>query len=93
MDNLQNRSRRFTVGDGRFYKGYFNAPLPADRHVHISMGILSRVGYVTKRRYAVVTTHEQHVDGDEHHGHEHRHMQMAEDDTSNGWCQRQLICI
>lgn len=64
---LQNRSQRFTVGDGKYYNGYFNAPLPSDRHVHVSMGILSRVGNVMKRRYANVTTHEQHVDDHDHH--------------------------
>lgn len=58
----QNGTRRFTIGDGQLYNGYLNAPLPTDRHVHVSMGIISRVGGVLKKRYANVTSHEQHSD-------------------------------
>lgn len=56
---FQESVRRFTVGDGRNYRGYQNVPLPADSHVHVSIGVISRVGNLTTRRYAV-TSHEQH---------------------------------
>lgn len=55
----QESVRRFTVGDGRNYRGYQNVPLPVDSHVHVSIGVISRVGNVTTRRYAS-TSHEQH---------------------------------
>lgn len=55
----QDSVRRFTVGDGRYYRGYQNVALPADSHVHVSIGIVSKMGNVTTRRYAA-TTHEQH---------------------------------
>lgn len=38
----------------------------------MSLGILSRAGPVVKRRYAIVTTHEQHVD-DHDHDHDDDH--------------------
>lgn len=55
----QDTVRRFTVGDGRYYRGYQNVALPAHSHVHVSIGIVSKMGNVTHRRYAT-TSHEQH---------------------------------
>jgi endothelial-specific receptor tyrosine kinase len=52
--------RRFTVGDGLTYRGYYNAPLPMHRHFHCSIGVVSQLNNVTKVRYAR-TTHDQHV--------------------------------
>lgn len=34
--------------------------MPADRHVHASLGIVSTFKNVTKKRYAIETSHEQH---------------------------------
>lgn len=59
----ENRTRQFTIGDGKYYLGYFNAPLVSDRHVHAALGIISKMGEITKSRYALETTHEQHGDG------------------------------
>lgn len=61
--NAENRTRDFTIGDGRNYGGYFNAPLTTDRHVHAALGIVSKVGSMTRTRYAIETSHEQHGDG------------------------------
>lgn len=55
----QDSVRRFTVGDGRYYRGYQNVALPPDSHVHVSIGIVSTMGNVTTHRYAA-TSHEQH---------------------------------
>lgn len=51
--------QRFTVGDGHYYRGYQNVALEPGSHVHVSIGIVSKMGNVTTRRYAS-TTHEQH---------------------------------
>lgn len=50
------------IGNGLNYGGFDNVPLPADRHVHASLGIISRVGNVTMKRYALSTSHGQHGD-------------------------------
>lgn len=63
------------MGDGRQYNGYLNAALPTDRHVHVSMGIVSRVGATTKIRYASVTSHGQH--DEEAHGEHGEHDDHA----------------
>lgn len=59
----ENRTREFTIGDGRNYRGYLNAPLATDRHVHVAFGIVSKMNSIIKSRYAVETSHEQHGDG------------------------------
>lgn len=59
----ENRTRQFTIGDDRIYNGYLNAPLVTDRHVHAALGIISKMDSITKSRYAVETSHEQHGDG------------------------------
>uniref|UniRef100_A0A182JBN9 Uncharacterized protein n=1 Tax=Anopheles atroparvus TaxID=41427 RepID=A0A182JBN9_ANOAO len=56
----------FTVGDGREYRSYFNPPITARTHVHISIGVVSILNHVVKVRYAT-TTHEQHQYPDHHH--------------------------
>lgn len=61
--HFQEKSRQFVIGDGRNYNGFVNAPLPSDLHAHVALGIISRNGEVTQKRYAVSTSHEQH---DEH---------------------------
>ncbi|KAG4077505.1 hypothetical protein HA402_002932 [Bradysia odoriphaga] len=55
----QDSVRRFTIGDGRYYRGYQNIALTPDSHVHVSIGIVSIMGNLTTRRYAS-TSHEQH---------------------------------
>lgn len=50
------------IGNGLNYGGFDNVPLPVDRHVHASLGIISRVGNVTMKRYAFSTSHGQHGD-------------------------------
>ncbi|XP_055605744.1 putative inactive tyrosine-protein kinase Wsck [Uranotaenia lowii] len=63
---IKNESLQFTVGDGRYYRNYFNPPIPPRAHVHISIGIVSVLKGVIKVRYAT-TTHEQHQHPDHHH--------------------------
>lgn len=55
----QDTVRRFTVGDGRYYREYQNIALRPNSHVHVSIGIISKMGNETTRRYAS-TSHEQH---------------------------------
>lgn len=50
------------IGNGLNYGGFDNVPLAPDRHVHASLGIISRVGNVTTKRYALSTSHGQHGD-------------------------------
>lgn len=52
-------ARRFTVGDGRTYRGYENPPLTPDKHVHFAVGLVSQQDGLTLVRYSP-TTHEQH---------------------------------
>ncbi|XP_052859914.1 putative inactive tyrosine-protein kinase Wsck [Anopheles cruzii] len=59
-------SMLFTVGDGREYRSYFNPPITARAHVHISIGVVSVLNHVVKVRYAT-TTHEQHQYPDHQH--------------------------
>lgn len=59
----ENRTRQFTIGDGKSYNGYLNAPLVTDRHVHVALGVISKMDSITKSRYAVETSHEQHGEG------------------------------
>ena len=67
-------SKTFTVGDGKTYRGFFNAPLPKGKHVHISIGIVSILHNVTKVKYAT-TTHHQH----EHENDRIIHFAVEED--------------
>lgn len=59
----ENRTHQFTIGDGKNYNGYTNAPLLTDRHVHAALGIISKMDSIVTSRYAVETSHEQHGDG------------------------------
>ncbi|XP_053684777.1 putative inactive tyrosine-protein kinase Wsck [Sabethes cyaneus] len=63
---MKEDSLLFTVGDGRYYRNYFNPPIPPRAHVHISIGIVSILHSVIKVRYAT-TTHEQHQHPDHHY--------------------------
>lgn len=56
---LENRTRTFTVGDGKTYGDYENVPLPLGKHIHISVGVVSTLDNVTEVLYSD-TTHEQH---------------------------------
>lgn len=60
--SFQKLTRKFVIGNGLNYGGFDNVPLPADRHVHASLGIISRVGNATMKRYAFSTSHGQHGD-------------------------------
>lgn len=52
-------ARRFKIGDGRMYNGFYNAPLQEKSHIHVAVGVISMLNGVTKRRYSQ-TSHEQH---------------------------------
>ncbi|XP_055387053.1 putative inactive tyrosine-protein kinase Wsck isoform X2 [Condylostylus longicornis] len=56
---FSNMSQDFHVGDGFFYRRFYNAPLPPKAHVHIILGIVSSYNGITKIKYAQAT-HEQH---------------------------------
>uniref|UniRef100_A0A182XPG9 Tyrosine-protein kinase Wsck n=1 Tax=Anopheles quadriannulatus TaxID=34691 RepID=A0A182XPG9_ANOQN len=66
LEMRDDESLQFTVGDGREYRSYFNPPITARTHVHISIGVVSILNHVVKVRYAT-TTHEQHQYPDHHH--------------------------
>ncbi|XP_050073940.1 putative inactive tyrosine-protein kinase Wsck [Anopheles maculipalpis] len=66
LEMKDDESLQFTVGDGREYRSYFNPPITARTHVHISIGVVSILNHVVKVRYAT-TTHEQHQYPDHHH--------------------------
>uniref|UniRef100_A0A182VU35 Fibronectin type-III domain-containing protein n=1 Tax=Anopheles minimus TaxID=112268 RepID=A0A182VU35_9DIPT len=66
LEMKDDESLLFTVGDGREYRSYFNPPITARTHVHISIGVVSILNHVVKVRYAT-TTHEQHQYPDHHH--------------------------
>uniref|UniRef100_A0A182PZM0 Tyrosine-protein kinase Wsck n=1 Tax=Anopheles farauti TaxID=69004 RepID=A0A182PZM0_9DIPT len=66
LEMKEDDSLLFTVGDGREYRSYFNPPITARTHVHISIGVVSVLNHVVKVRYAT-TTHEQHQYPDHHH--------------------------
>ncbi|XP_055707479.1 putative inactive tyrosine-protein kinase Wsck [Phlebotomus papatasi] len=57
--DLKNMSRLFRVGDGQNYRGYYNAPLPENSHVHIKIGVVSTLSGVTTYRYSD-DSHDQH---------------------------------
>lgn len=42
----------FVVGDGRIYGNYYNPPLPLDRNIHVTVGVVSSLNNVTKVTYA-----------------------------------------
>lgn len=63
---MKGDSLLFVVGDGRYYRNFFNPPIPPRAHVHISIGIVSILNSVIKVRYAT-TTHEQHQHPDHYH--------------------------
>lgn len=56
---LENRTKTFTVGDGKVWGGFENPPLPPNKHIHISVGVVSTIGNVTEVIYSD-TTHDQH---------------------------------
>uniref|UniRef100_A0A182NMJ8 Tyrosine-protein kinase Wsck n=1 Tax=Anopheles dirus TaxID=7168 RepID=A0A182NMJ8_9DIPT len=66
LEMKEDDSLLFTVGDGREYRSYFNPPITARTHVHISIGVVSVLNHVVRVRYAT-TTHEQHQYPDHHH--------------------------
>ncbi|XP_059613064.1 putative inactive tyrosine-protein kinase Wsck [Phlebotomus argentipes] len=57
--DLKNTSRLFRVGDGQNYRGFYNAPLPENSHVHIKIGVVSSLSGVTTYRYSD-DSHDQH---------------------------------
>ncbi|XP_055690850.1 putative inactive tyrosine-protein kinase Wsck [Lutzomyia longipalpis] len=57
--DLKNMSRIFRVGDGENYRGFYNAPLPENSHVHIKIGVVSTLSGVTTYRYSD-DSHDQH---------------------------------
>uniref|UniRef100_A0A1L8DKE7 Tyrosine-protein kinase wsck n=2 Tax=Nyssomyia neivai TaxID=330878 RepID=A0A1L8DKE7_9DIPT len=57
--DLKNMSRIFRVGDGENYRGFYNAPLPENSHVHVKIGVVSTLSGVTTYRYSD-DSHDQH---------------------------------
>jgi hypothetical protein len=51
--------KKFTVGDGKFYGGYYNAPLGSEGDIHVSLGLVSFKDGVRKTSFAHAT-HDQH---------------------------------
>ena len=50
--DLQDKAENFTVGDSRSYGNYYNAPITTNRHVHIAVGVVSRLNNIVKVRYS-----------------------------------------
>ncbi|XP_055624630.1 putative inactive tyrosine-protein kinase Wsck [Toxorhynchites rutilus septentrionalis] len=63
---MKGESLMFIVGDGQYYRNFFNAPIPHREHVHISTGVVSVLNNVVKIRYTT-TTHEQRQHPDFNH--------------------------
>lgn len=51
IDAFKEETRTFVVGDGRRFGQYFNAPLP-DRHLHILVGVVSRLNNEERVSYS-----------------------------------------
>lgn len=51
IDAFREDTKEFTVGDGRRYGQYFNAPLP-DRHLHLLVGVMSRLNNEERTSYS-----------------------------------------
>ncbi|XP_076042898.1 tyrosine-protein kinase Wsck [Oratosquilla oratoria] len=66
----ENFYRRFTVGDGKMYGKYFNAPLISNVDHHILLGVISSLRNVTKSSYSV-SDHSQHESSSLQHFDEH----------------------
>lgn len=50
-DPFREETKEFTIGDGGRYGQYYNAPLP-DRHLHVIVGVVSRLGNEEKISYS-----------------------------------------
>lgn len=51
IDAFAEETKTFTVGDGRRYGKFFNAPLP-DRHLHVLVGVASRLNNEERVSYS-----------------------------------------
>ena len=60
--NLQQDTKQFTIGDNQVYGGYLNPPIPKNRHVHVLVGVVSRLNNEEKVRYSVVSHDEAHAE-------------------------------
>lgn len=68
--DIKNESRIFTLGDDRNYGRYHNVPLISNRHVHVILGVVSRLNNVEKVSYSEFAHNHVH-DSDHHHNHAH----------------------
>lgn len=72
---FKNQSRIFTLGDDRYYGSYHNVPLLTDRHVHVILGVVSRLNNVEKVSYSEFA--HNHLHDLEHHTHHPNHEEES----------------
>lgn len=51
----------FIIGNGGYYGGFFNGPMPSNGHWHPALGIVSSMDGFSESAYSI-TSHSQHVD-------------------------------
>lgn len=74
--DIKNQSKVFTLGDDRNYGNYHNVPLIVNRHVHVILGVVSRLNNVEKVSYSEFA--HNHV-----HDSDHSHSDHHDEESSN----------